>query len=135
MRGFELVEPDDAVFDRLIAELDIFNRRHTDWSWKMFGMVHRASDGEIVAGGRGIVKMGMVEIRAIWVADALRGTGLGRQLLTAIEAEGIRRGASVATLDTYSWQSPGFYEYLGYREWGRMGYPNGTERIFLRKEL
>ena len=67
--------------------------------------------------------------------EALRGQGLGEEILCAIEAEARRRGATRAMLYTYSWQALGFYERLGYRAFSRFQYPDGPERIDLQKEL
>src|SRR6516165_7091346 len=40
-----------------------------------------------------------------------------------------------AWLDTFSFQARGFYEKLGYEEFGRLDYPPGHHRHFLRKRL
>ena len=79
--------------------------------------------------------MGLVEIRGVWIDPTLRGTGMGRALMAALEAEAMQRGATRAALDTYSWQAVGFYLKLGYREFGVLDYPNGTRRHFMTKDL
>jgi hypothetical protein len=38
-------------------------------------------------------------------------------------------------LDTFSFQGPEFYPKFGYREFGRLDYPPGHQRIFLKKQL
>ena len=40
-----------------------------------------------------------------------------------------------AWVDTFSFQAPGFYAKLGYREFGRLDYPPDHQRIFLQKQL
>jgi ribosomal protein S18 acetylase RimI-like enzyme len=47
-----------------------------------------------------------------------------------------RRGCREVQLDTHSYQSPGFYERLGYERVGELpGWPGDTTRIFFRKAL
>ena len=132
--GFELVEPDDAVYAELARRIDAHNRRHADWDWTSFSLVLR-EDGRLVAAARGVTNMGLVEIRGLWVEPARRGQGIGRRLVAALEAEAARRGCSRAALDSYAFQAPGFYRRLGYREWGRLDYPNGIARHFFVKDL
>ena len=74
-------------------------------------------------------------MRGLWVDVTLRGRGLGEKVLSAIESEARRRGASRAMLYTYSWQAEVFYERLGYRVFSRFEYPDGPERIDMQKEL
>lgn len=132
--SFELVAPDDALYAEVARRLDAWNRRQTDWDWATFSLVLR-EDGRLGAAARGIVNMGLVEIRGVWVEPAMRGRGLGRRLLAALEAEAARRGCTRAALDSYSWQAPSFYERLGYRRFATLDYPNGTARHWFVKEL
>jgi len=47
-----------------------------------------------------------------------------------------RRGCVGAWVDTYSFQSPDFYQHLGYRIFGTLpSYPGAEQRIFLMKML
>ncbi|HEV7434791.1 MAG TPA: GNAT family N-acetyltransferase [Pseudorhizobium sp.] len=75
-----------------------------------------------------------VEILA--VPERWRGRGLGRALLERAEAAAAAEGCTGAWVDTYSFQSPGFYERMGYGAFGRLpNYPAGEERIFFAKQL
>jgi GNAT superfamily N-acetyltransferase len=47
-----------------------------------FSLVKR-EDGRIVAGGRGRVFLGALEVRGLWIDEAFRGCGLGRALFRA----------------------------------------------------
>ncbi len=131
---FDIVEPDTAVYAEIARRFDAFNRAHTSWQWTAFSVVHRIQD-EIVASARGVTNMGLVEIRGVWVDETLRGTGIGRALMMALEAEAVRRRCSRAALDTYSWQAFDFYIRLGYNCFGTLDYPNGTARYYLSKDL
>ena len=91
-------------------------------------------DTEIVAGLFAYTDWNWLEIRHLWVAEALRHQGLGRQLLLAAEREARKRGCEHAHVDTYSFQAVPFYERLGYSVFGRLeDYPPGHTRVFLQK--
>ena len=60
----------------------------------------------------------LLMIDRLWVAEEQRGKGLGRRLLLAVEQEGRRQGARRAELNTFGFQAPGFYEKMGYRQFG-----------------
>jgi GNAT superfamily N-acetyltransferase len=75
-----------------------------------------------------------LRIDRLVVAEAMRGTGLGRQTMSLAEDEAQRRGCRGAWLDTYSFQARRFYERLGYTVFGTLAdYPPGHSRIFLSK--
>ena len=134
MTGFEIVGADAELYAEIVRRFENFNREHTNWGAETYSAVRRRG-GRVVAAARGITNMGLVEIRGVWVDPDLRGNGLGRGLMAAVEQEARRRGCTRAALDTYSWQAVGFYLRLGYREYGVLDYPNGTRRHFMVKDL
>ena len=69
----------------------------------------------IVAGLAGETYSGWLFIRYLWVSEALRGKGIGRELMAGAEARALERGCHSAWVDTFSFQAPGFYPKLGYR--------------------
>ena len=134
METLTLIEPDDDVAAELSSRFDVYNARHAPWRIETFSYALRRDDA-LVAGGRAVVNMGAVEIRSLWVDEALRGRGIGSRVMTALEEEAKRRGAARATLYTFSWQAQPFYEGLGYRVYARFSYPDGPERIDMMKDL
>jgi GNAT superfamily N-acetyltransferase len=58
------------------------------------------------------------EIKRMWVAESVRGLGLGRRLLARLETEAIRSGATAARLETNRalTEAIGLYRAAGYRE-------------------
>jgi GNAT superfamily N-acetyltransferase len=90
----------------------------------------------VVAGATGFTHSGWLYVHYLWVASELRGTGLGQDILARAEAEARQRGCHAVWLDTFSFQAPGFYEKLGYQEFGRLDdFPPGHSRHFLWKPL
>ena len=72
----------------------------------------------------------------LWVADDLRGSGVGSAIMQQAEAFARSRGCGLIHLDTMSFQARGFYEKLGFAVYGTLtGFPNGVERYYLVKQL
>ena len=132
--AIECVDDDAEVYADYAARFAGYNADQAGWVVDTFSMILR-QDGRIVAGGRGHVYLGALEVRGLWVDDALRGTGLGSDLLNAIEAEARKRGAKGAMLYTYSWQAEGFYRKHGYVEYARYAFPDGHARIDMKKDF
>jgi len=89
-----------------------------------------------IAGIYAYTRGGCLDIRFLWVREEFRGVGLGSKLMHAVEQEAIRRGCHIATLETHSFQAPGFYQKLGYDAIGVLdGYPVGHKKHDLKKVL
>lgn len=123
----------DAVMTRLRA----FNEAVVgDPKLSPLNLFLRDPQGTIVGGLLGHVYYGWLFVSNLWVADEHRGGGHGARLLARAEEEARARGCRAVWLDTFSFQAPGFYEKLGFREFGRLDdYPEGEARHFLWKPL
>lgn len=129
--------PSDSEIARIRAGLREFNRsRIPD---KMYSpMVFTLFDpqGEFAGGLSGYAAYEWLCVDLLWVADAVRGKGLGRRLMLAAEEEARQRGCRNAWLDTFSFQARDFYERLGYSIFGELeDFPPGHRRYFMRKAL
>ena len=72
----------------------------------------------------------------LWVAQDLRGTGLGKRLMRLGEQYAATRNLQGIWLWTQSWQAGEFYRHLGYEEFTRFeDFPKGHARIGFRKHL
>jgi GNAT superfamily N-acetyltransferase len=114
----QAVEPEsrDAIARGLIE----FNARHVGkYKWTNLDVYVRDAEGGIVGGLIGEFCLGWFSIHALWVAERLRGLGVGTKILDAAENAAIAIGCSGAILDTFSFQ----------------GYWGGAQRIFLQKRL
>jgi GNAT superfamily N-acetyltransferase len=77
-----------------------------------------------------------LEIDCFWVADILRGQGLGERMLRMAEIEAIMRGCIRVHLKTFGFQARTFYEKYGYRSVGQLNdFPPGETFYWMRKEL
>ncbi|HQT89835.1 MAG TPA: GNAT family N-acetyltransferase [Acidiphilium sp.] len=91
---------------------------------------------EIIGGLWGHTGWDYLHIEYLVVPEAIRGSGIGRELMRQAEDEAVRRGCHRAWLDTFSFQARGFYERLGYTVFGMLeDFPPGHSRFFLKKLL
>lgn len=98
-------------------------------------MAHDAQ-GQVCGGAVGRRWGACAELQQLWVAEARRGQGLGRQLVQAFEAEAAAQGCTLAYLDTFSFQAPDFYARLGWHTaLITRGYTGGVEKHTLHKQL
>jgi GNAT superfamily N-acetyltransferase len=128
-------EAHSALDQRLLA----FNRsQRPSASWTtddVFTVVLKDQSGSLRGGARGVVRMGAVEIRTLWLDEDLRRQGFGEAIIRAAEDEGRRRGARAALLDTYDFQARSFYERLGYVCFASFDFPDGVKRFYMSRSL
>lgn len=119
--------PTDAIRAGLISH----NRKTVDRpDPQPFSLVVREGDA-IVGGINATTHWDVLFVEHVWLDEPLRGKGLGRELMTRAEAEGLRLGAVKAILDTNDWQAPGFYAKLGYKPFGEYTYDAGRKSCLL----
>jgi GNAT superfamily N-acetyltransferase len=128
--------PAEADTDVLAFGLEAYNegRWPQHLPWRPLAIFLR-EEARIVAGLAGETYCGWLFVRYLWVSDGLRGRGAGRELMVRAETLASERGCHSAWLDTFSFQARGFYEKLGYEEFGRLDYPPDHQRHFMRKRL
>jgi len=99
--------------------------------------VFARDDAAVIIGGlTGRTYWRYLDIAFLWVDEKYRGRGLATQLMSAAESEARNRGCRQVFLDTLSFQALGFYQKLGYTEFGRLsGFSGKHDRYWLRKSL
>ena len=129
-------DPKDEDVELLPRGLEAFNesRWPAHQAWKPVGVFVRDRES-VVAGLAGDTYSGWLFIRYLWVADALRGKGIGRKLMAGVEDRALERGCHSAWVDTFSFQAPGFYRKLGYEVFAEVDWSPDHKRFFLRKRL
>lgn len=106
-----------------------------DRRYSYFGIFVRDRAGNIRAGLIGHCYAGWLYVTLLWVRADLRRVGIGRGLIAEAERHAREFGCHSAWVDTFSFQAPEFYPKLGYREFARLDYPPGHQRIFFEKRL
>jgi ribosomal protein S18 acetylase RimI-like enzyme len=126
-------EHDDAF---VVSQLRAYNTAFTVKDFKLLRVFARDADGSVVGGLLADTYWQYLEVHVVWVSEAHRNAGHASQLLNAAENEARQRGCKHAFLDTFSFQARGFYEKLGYSEFGRLEEFSGKhERHYLHKRL
>lgn len=129
-------EPNPERVRQLVAGLVAFNdgRAEAENRRPLGVFVHR--DADLVGGVDGYTYWRWLYVSHLWVRDDGRGKGIGRRLMATIEHQARLRGCRASWLDTFSFQAPGFYESIGYRQFGELAeFPSGSTRHFLWKIL
>ncbi|MFC3034384.1 GNAT family N-acetyltransferase [Pseudoalteromonas fenneropenaei] len=135
---FELLESEHSeVASALSQQLVAFNRAHWDVKTREpLGATYKNAQGQLIAGVSGYTFGNWLHIERLWVADSLRGQGLGAKLLASIEAAALQRGCQYALLDTLEFQAKDFYLRAGYEvQWVQQHYPKTGSKYFMSKTL
>ena len=134
---YTIVSTDQPEWDIIGGGITSFNKQHAgEEHAQRLCFVVKDADQTVLGGVIGIVYWDWLAVDLMWLPEALRGRGLGHQLLTHIEDEARRRGAKHVHLDTFSFQAPEFYQQHGYRVFGELkDFPPGYTRYYLTKEL
>jgi GNAT superfamily N-acetyltransferase len=129
--------PDEATRKAILDPLVAYNRAaagHHDLRHLIL-TIHDSA-GCVAGGLWGRTAYGWLFVELLFVPEAMRGRGVGRELMHRAEREAVARGCHSAWLDTFEFQARGFYERLGYKRFGELqGYPVGSARYFLEKHL
>jgi ribosomal protein S18 acetylase RimI-like enzyme len=135
----ELIEnPSEAEVAGIYEGLRDFNIPHFPGIIeKSFGLFVRNHQDQILGGAVGVVLLSVMQIKYLWLAENIRGQGIGIKLMQSLENEARARGLESITLETYTFQAPAFYARLGFNEVGRyLHYPcKDIDKIFYQKVL
>lgn len=141
MDGLKMIakngEPDVNDFEELAKGMLAYHELsgHPRKSEK-YNIFLKDDDGNIYGGVIVTFLWNGMEIDSLWVTESLRGKGWGRKLMEAVEAEGKKRGCTVAYTNTFPWQAPGFYEKMGYTLYGKLeDFPKGSYLSYYSKKL
>ena len=103
---------------------------------RQVAIVLRDDAGAIVGGLWGMIAFGWLFVQYLAVPPQMQGQGRGRDLMLQGEALARDAGCVGIWLDTFSFQARGFYEKLGFVQFGTIpDYPPGHSRFFLSKRI
>ena len=129
----------DHIHRQIQAFNDAASEHHRDIrpaGPKPLAILMRDSEGRLVGGLIARTYWGWLEIDDLYLDEALRGRGYGRELLRMAEKKARERGCTRVMLRTFSFQAQGFYEKEGYRVVGELGdYPPGATFYWMRKDM
>lgn len=103
---------------------------------KPIEIIARDERNEIIGGLYGRSIWGTLEVKTFVVKPENRNKGIGRKLIIEAEKEAKNRNCKFISLDTFSFQAPGFYEKLGFEKIGtETDFPKGFEKYYYRKKI
>lgn len=123
--------------NELYAMLKAYNLSHREPSEKVpLGIYYENEKGEKQAGLVGETFGNWLCIEYLFVSEELRGQGIGKKIIESAEEEAKRRGGKYVFVDTFSFQAPGFYQKLGFKEVFALNhYPYTEARYYYTKKL
>lgn len=130
-------QADDEIRKQVLVPLVAYNDRQAGPSGsRPLSVAVRDDQGRVTGGLWGHTGFGWLFVQYLAVPEALRGRGVGTQVMRLAEREAMQRGCHGAWLDTFEFQARGFYERLGYTCFGELAdYPKGQARYFMKKTL
>jgi GNAT superfamily N-acetyltransferase len=128
---------DKAIRDAIVGSLVAYNTEKAGGDdYRPLVLVIEDTDGQVAGGLWGRTAYGWLFVELLFVPEALRGKGIGAELMYRAEREAMSRGCHSAWLDTFEFQARGFYEHLGYISFAQLSeYPPGFSRYFMKKVL
>lgn len=136
---------DEAREDYVTTKLIEYNEPYASPLWKnrprdpeplhVYALdEHGTIIGGVIGKTHGVPEWVTIDI--VWVDEALRGRGIGTQLMLRAEAEARARGCRFAKLSTAQFQAPEFYPKIGYRLYGTLeDFPRGENDYMFTKDL
>lgn len=96
----------------------------------------KSEEGETVGGLWGRIAYDWLFVELLAVPERMRGQRLGAALMAQAERIAASKGCVGVWLDTFSFQSRGFYERIGYAVFGAIDeHPIAGARFFMSKRL
>src|SRR5437899_2447372 len=86
-------QPDPADMHVIIGGLSAYNASHAGGDTPRYFLVTiRDREGKVVGGLMGATYLGWTQVSALWMPDALRGQGIGTELMARAEDLARERG-------------------------------------------
>jgi len=129
---------DTADVEAFLAErIYEFNAAATGYhDGESFTATYAGESGAVEAGLCGYTWGGCCFVLYLWVAQALRGKGLGSQLLAAAELHARAKQCRLVLVSSHSFQAPRFYARKGYEQIAVVNdHRVGDQNIFFAKRL
>lgn len=125
----------NKIHEKLIA----YNREHTNSEYDKPGiqinLVLKDLDNKVFGGVIVSTMLNVMHLEVLWVAENYRKQGFGRELVLAAERIGSEMGCISSLVCPLSFQSPEFFQKLGYQIFGYSDmYPDAVREYYLIKK-
>ena len=129
--------PASANIDAIDAGLQAFNDSAAPLDdVRALVCTAKLGDGSLLGGVKARTWGQCCEVQQIWVLETYRRKGIGQRLMQETQAEAARRGCTLMYLETFSFQTPQFYQRLGFEIACEFhGFPDAIVKYVLRKAI
>jgi GNAT superfamily N-acetyltransferase len=127
----------NGLMQQLVAQSKLYPKMgdlslHSD-SRQRFGIIIER-EGQIVGGAVATINLDWAYVGTLWVDDSLRGQGVGKRLMMAVESYVHKLGLYGVYLYTIDFQAPVFYCKIGYGVMGTLpNRPQGHTATYYSK--
>ena len=134
-------ESDSSVAEAIESELlEALRSALVQADNSTFVLSAKCPRNSLIGGLTASTSYGWVLVKVLWVDDAQRKKGIGRELMERAENKGKSIGRHSVWLETSNPNAKRFYEALGYEEFAKLSneaghFPESHERWFMKKEL
>lgn len=135
MVSYEIIdEPRDKDIEFLTTKI---NEEATEYgSAYPFAILVRSEEQQVIGGCNGSFVFGSIYTDQLWVEDSFRRRGIGSKLMEEVHKLGKKKGCTIASVVTMSFQAPEFYKKLGYQiDFVREGYREGAACLHMSKKI
>jgi GNAT superfamily N-acetyltransferase len=133
------LEPTQEAIDVILREITEANERNGSGpaGYQPFGLLLTDPEtGKTTGGLTGYALFDWLFVQFLAVPNAMRGQGIGTELLNRAESWARERGLIGIWLDTFAFGAPEFYDKLGFKVFGVLeDHPVGSRRYFFAKRF
>lgn len=115
----KFVDLSEEQAEYIDEQLQAYDREYIKYRLEGSVEIGIEKDEKLVAGLNAyMTAFKILYVDTVFVAEAYRRQGLGRELISEMEQRAKVLGANMIRLDTFNWQGYEFYKSLGYEEVG-----------------
>ena len=140
MKRYHVVHCKPEKVQKIKGALDAYNLAHVGAARNKSALLSLGAfsrKGKLIGGILGDIGCwnGM-EVSTLWVDKKYRNRGIGTELLAQAEKWAIAEGATIVMVNTFSFQSVGFYQKQGYSNLGIIpDFSGGHQWVHFYKKL
>ena len=133
----QIAAPANEEIDEFITQKTRqYNKQFVDDDYQPLSVHATSENGDVVGGLVGKTYWNYLEVEFLWVEDAHRRQGLAAKIMAEAEREARQRRCHTIILDTYEFQALGFYERIGFQQFGQLDeFAGRFKRYYLKKTI
>lgn len=128
--------PNEEIDEFITHKTRQYNKQFVEDDYQPLSVHASSENGDVIGGLVGKTYWNYLEVEFLWVEDAHRRQGLAAKIMAEAEREARQRGCHTIILDTYEFQALGFYERIGFQQFGQLDeFAGRFKRYYLKKTI